>query len=285
MHDIDPSNSTSLAVSRKGFVALSGAALAGTSLAQASAQSMELGKTHPPLVPEDDPAIVAAWIPNGDGLPVRTYTARPKVIAATTPGVVITMHVWGVDTSMRDVARRLAKAGYIAAIPDLYDGLGAPNGDGLTDYSVFGPFREKIDYPHMDSQLRGGATWIHSQAQNAKVATMGFCMGGSITWHQPVENPGVFSAAAIFYGNPTFAESHVDQIKIPIFGGFGERDTSIPADQVRALAAKLTVPTDIKIYAEAGHAFMDDQRQSYVPSAAADAWERLLAFYAKYLSA
>ncbi|HEV2909110.1 MAG TPA: dienelactone hydrolase family protein, partial [Candidatus Eremiobacteraceae bacterium] len=61
------------------------------------------------------------------------------------------------------------------------------------------------------------------------------------------------------------------------------RDTGILPDDVREMAKRLTVPNDVKIYDEAGHAFFDDTRESYVASAASDAWTRTLAWYAKYL--
>jgi carboxymethylenebutenolidase len=70
---------------------------------------------------------------------------------------------------------------------------------------------------------------------------------------------------------------------MPVWGSYGARDTSIPADGVRAFAAALTVPNDVKIYPEAGHAFFDDQRAAYVATAAADAWTRLLAFAGAHL--
>jgi carboxymethylenebutenolidase len=48
------------------------------------------------------------------------------------------------------------------------------------------------------------------------------------------------------------------------------------------VVAKLSVPHDVKIYEDAGHAFMDDHRASYVPTAAADAWQRAIAFLKRY---
>jgi carboxymethylenebutenolidase len=71
-------------------------------------------------------------------------------------------------------------------------------------------------------------------------------------------------------------------ISVPWCGSYGARDTSIPADSVRAFAAQLTVPHDLRIYDEAGHAFFDDQRPSYVASAASDAWKRVLVFLRRY---
>ena len=83
------------------------------------------------------------------------------------------------------------------------------------------------------------------------------------------------------------ALAYADEIAPYIVGSFGARDQSIKADDVRALGARLTdlhKPHDIKVYEEAGHAFFDDTRQSYVASAATDAWTRTLEAFKRHLS-
>jgi len=105
-------------------------------------------------------------------------------------------------------------------------------------------------------------------------------MGGGIALRVAVGS-NAFDACAIWYGKVTVAEA--DALKIPMAGSYGARDTSIPADGVREFQARLRVPSDVKIYPEAGHAFFDDRRNSYVPSAAEDAWMRTTAWFATYL--
>lgn len=301
MDDLDPLSSTSPDFNRRAFVGIAGGtALAGTSIARALAQSDALGKLHPPLVAEDDPGIAHGWVtlsrPDG---PIRAYQAAPLNAGPSTPGVVVVMHIWGVDTSIRDVVRRLAKAGYAAIAPDLYARYNPPAGDGATDYKPFGEISAKLNDAQVDGDVRAAATWLHERHPLAKTGVTGFCMGGAITLRQAVDNGDVFSAAAVWYGKVRYATgsgaasndgpitpmalAYADEIHIPVAGNFGERDTSIRGDDVRALAAKLRVPHDIKVYPQAGHAFFDDQRDSYVASAADDAWRRTLAFFAKYL--
>ncbi len=302
---INPADATSPSVNRRAFVALSAAAAAGAAtLGPALAQEAQLGKIHPPLVAEDDPAITAGWIslPRPDKV-IRAYTAVPKNAGPTTPGVVIAMHIWGVDTSIRDCARRYAKAGYVAIAPDLYDRLGAPSGDGATDYKPFAEIASKLVDSQVDGDLSAAAQWIRNAHPHGKIGVTGFCMGGGICLRQTVDSP-VFAAASVFYGKVRYATggppgsnegpitrmalAYADEIRIPVCGNFGERDTSIRGDDVRALARKLHalgIRSDIKVYPEAGHAFFDDQRDSYVASAATDAWGRTQAFFAKYLRA
>jgi carboxymethylenebutenolidase len=74
------------------------------------------------------------------------------------------------------------------------------------------------------------------------------------------------------------------RITTPLMGSFGARDTSIKAEDVDAMFARLTAPHDVRIYDEAGHAFFDDTRNRYVPSAAANAWTRTLSWFHTYLS-
>ena len=99
----------------------------------------------------------------------------------------------------------------------------------------------------------------------------------------------------MFYGSvrpgtnpqdPTTASTFdfTSRITTPLMGSFGGRDTSIKPADVQAMFARLTSPHDVKIYDEAGHAFFDDTRASYVASAASDAWARTLTWFHRYLT-
>jgi carboxymethylenebutenolidase len=279
---LDPSHSTSLAVDRRTFVGLSaGAAVVAAATARALALDA-MGKTHPPLVAPDDPGIVTQEVTlRRPDATVPGYAAWPHHTLPNTPAVVVIMHIWGVDTSIRDVVRRYAKAGYAAIAPDLYARFGAPSGDGVDDISVFRPFAKRLDRTQYDGDIRAAALWLSVKFPDAKVGITGFCMGGTIVLEQALDNGDIFAAAAPFYG----AVKDIDpsKVAVPICGSYGQRDTSIPADDVGVWTAALHVPNDVHEYPEAGHAFFDDQRGAYVPGAANDAWNRTLAFFAKYL--
>lgn len=282
LEPLDPTNATSSAVDRRTFVGFSaGAAIVATAGSGALAQT-GLGKTHPPLVAPDDPTIVTQEVelrcPDAS---IAGYAAWPRRALPNTPALVVIMHIWGVDTSIRDVVRRYAKAGYAAIAPDLYSRFGAPSGDGVSDINVFRPFAKRLDRTQYDGDIRAAALWLTAKFPQAKVGITGFCMGGTIVLEQAIDNADLFVAAAPFYG----AVKGIDPTKVqmPICGSYGQRDTSIPANDVIAWAKGLHVPNDVHEYPEAGHAFFDDQRGAYVPGAAANAWQRTLAFFAKYL--
>jgi carboxymethylenebutenolidase len=287
-------------MSRAAFVGLTSATIAAASIARALADDSSLGAPHPPLVSEDDPAITherpSLARPGGD---IDAYAAAPVGRTATTPGVVVVQHIWGVDAQIRDVVRRFAKSGFVAIAPDLFARRHAPSGDGSTDYKVFSPFGQALVDDQVDGDLAAAAAWIRQPANTAaspssvKVGLIGFCMGGTIALRNTVHSPR-FTAASVFYGKimqSTTAEgttsepslAYAAKINMPLCGSWGARDASIPVADVAALRKQLTVPNDLKIYDTAGHAFFDDTRPSYVASAAADAWSRTLAWFGKYL--
>jgi carboxymethylenebutenolidase len=293
----DPNRSTSPALKRRTFVGLSvAAATAGGTAGAALAQSEHYGKPHPPIVAEDDPSITSSRPSIVEpGRSIGAYYASPKNAGRTTPGVVVVHHAWGVDAQMRDIARRLAKEGYIAVVPDLYSGMNAPSGDGVSDIARFRPYAAQLVDAVVDGDLAAAAAFLRSGAGNEpmKVGVIGFCGGGAIALRQTVDNASTFQAAVVFYGKIRYSTDgnndrgritrinigYADELGVPLMGNYGARDTSIPADDVRVLdqrLAELRKPHDIKLYDEAGHAFFDDTRASYVASAASDAWTRTL---------
>jgi carboxymethylenebutenolidase len=265
-------------IKRSRFVEITAGAVVGAAaMTGANAQSL-------PAVSEDDPAISVSHVElRRPDTVMPAYAAQPRNARATTPGVVVVMHVWGVDRNIREVVRRFAKAGFAAIAPDLYSRFGAPSGDGETDFTKFRPFAERLQSAQVDGDLRAAALWLKTAHPQGKVGVTGFCMGGAIALRQALDNDDVFAADAVWYGK--VAGTDAARIRMPIVGNYGERDTGIPADTVRAFRKVLRAPNDIVIYPTAGHAFFDETRASYVPVAAEDAWRRTIAFFTKYLKA
>lgn len=279
--EIDPTQAASVHLKRRTFVGISTAAALAASSPAASTQEA-LGQPHRPLVAEDDPSIVVDRVElKSLGATVPSYAAWPVSAGAGTSSVVVIMHVWGVDTSIRDVVRRLAKAGFAAIAPDLYARFGAPSGDAATDYTIFRPYAQRLDRNEWLGDVSAAALWLRAKFPGTKTAITGFCMGGKLALIAAIEESSLFSVVAPFYG--AVADIDPKTIRIPVCGSYGGRDSGITAQSVRAFAAALTVPNDIRIYDEAGHAFFDDQRASYVASAAADAWNRTRACFKNYL--
>jgi carboxymethylenebutenolidase len=283
--EIDPTKAASEKLNRRAFVGVSAATAAVAQATPAAlAQQSTLGQPHPPLVPENDNLLVCEHLElRRPDVALPAYAAiRTGITALNTPSVVVIMHVWGVDTSIRDVVRRLALAGFPAIAPDLYGRFGAPSGDGATDYTVFRPYAQRLDRTQYDGDIRAAAMWLKQRFAQTKIGIMGFCMGGRIALLQTIDNADLFAAACPFYG--PLKDVDPSRVAVPLCGSYGARDTGIPAAQVRAFWSALKVPKELKLYDEAGHAFFDDQRPSYVATAATDAWKRASAWFAEYLS-
>lgn len=280
--EIDPTLAPSPNVNRRVFVGISAAATVAASTQPLSAQT-PLGQVHPPLVAEDDAAIAHERVTlERPGVAMDAYAAWPVGAGPNVPSVVVVMHIWGVDTSIRDVVRRYAKAGYAAIAPNLYARFNVPSGDGSTDYTIFRPFSKQLEREVYAGDLRAAQAWLVSKFPQTKSGITGFCMGGRIALLTAEDTETLFAGVAPFYG--PLNDVDPKRMQIPVCGSYGARDTSIPAADVRAFAAALAVPNDIVIYDDAGHAFFDDQRASYVASAAADAWKRTTAFFERYLA-
>ena len=281
--ETDPTRATGPGLSRRAFSLLSGAA-ATLGATGAAPGADAFGRPHPPLVAEDDPALVI-------GRPALTHGSRSLGAYAAGPrdpaagGVVVVQAIWGVDAQLRDTVRRLAAAGYAAVAPDLYSGLAAPSGDGATDFAPYRDVAATLVDATVDADLAAAAAYLRAGSPRRRVGIVGFCMGGGIALRQAL-HAETFDAAEIFYGKVPAAPDFADALAVPLAGSWGERDTSIPAADVRALDAALTArrrPHDIKIYSEAGHAFFDDTRASYVASAAGGAWTRTLDWFTPHL--
>lgn len=116
------------------------------------------------------------------------------------------------------------------------------------------------------------------------VASVGFCMGGSLSGLLASRDDQI-KGAAIFYGNAP-SEEELQNINCPVYGFYGDQDKRI-TDNVPAFAEKMKQKGksfDYQIYKETGHAFFNDTRASYNVRAARDAYQRVLGFFNKILS-
>jgi carboxymethylenebutenolidase len=229
-----------------------------------------------------------------DGAAVSTYLARPEG-QGPFPAVLMAYEFWGMlevaggGPHMRDVAGRFAAEGYVAAVPDYYAARGQqPTMEGGTIKG--GPSDERSG-----EDLALAVEWLRTlpYVKRDGVGVVGWCGGGRQALFLAGRSPNL-QAAASFYGRPvnrpgqpgTSPIALVPDMRCPIFGAYGEKDRAIPVETARQLEAALEasgIPHEMHYYAEAGHAFMNDQRPDYVESAARDSWRALLAFLARTL--
>jgi carboxymethylenebutenolidase len=202
------------------------------------------------------------------------------------PGVIVVHEWWGLNAQIREVARRLAKQGYVAIVPDLYHGKVAMDSDPERAHVLMRGLDDEVAV----DELSLAAHWLRDQprTRKARFGVLGFCMGGGLAEELALDHPEALSAVVMFYGPPETSPGKLATLKAPLQGHYGIEDDGIPLAKVEALRsglAKAGKPAEIYTYTGAGHAFMHEGRDSYRPDAAKQAWARTLAFLQKYLKA
>jgi carboxymethylenebutenolidase len=271
---------TDYPMARRGFVMtglISGLTLAAT-------------RVEAQVIHTDSAGLVAGevQIPVSDGhLP--GYFARPDG-AGRFPVVLVIEEIFGVHEYIKDVCRRLAKAGYLAVAPELY----ARQGDlsKMTDVSkIVSEVISKAPDATVMTDLDSTAAWAGANHGDlARLGVTGFCRGGRMTWLFATHSTQL-KAAVTWYGPVAGGTSAIQpktvldlaaEVKCPLLGLYGGQDRGIKQDDVqeaakRARAAGATV--EIVVYADAGHGFHADYRPSYNARDAADGWQRMLAWF------
>jgi len=231
----------------------------------------------------------AAIAVQGGELPV--YYARPAA-GDRLPVVLVVQEIFGVHEHIRDVCRRLAHAGYLAIAPELFFRQGDPTTEPDIP-AILQNIVAKVPDAQVMADLDACAAWSASQGGDpARLAITGFCWGGRITWLYAAHNPRVRAGFA-WYGRlvgtvseatPRHPVDVAGQLHAPVLGLYGGQDAGIPLETVDTLRQQLAQgsaaarASDIHVYPDAPHAFHADYRASYRPEAAADGWQRLLAW-------
>ncbi|ANS70769.1 putative hydrolase [Streptomyces lincolnensis] len=220
------------------------------------------------------------------------HLARPEGVGPW-PGVIVVHEALGVDDVMLRQTERLAKAGYLTWMPDLFADGGirrclvptmraATSGRGRACADLEAARRTLADHPDC----------------TGRVGIIGFCMGGSFAL--VAAGRGTFDAASVNYGLlPKNAESDLAE-SCPVVASYGGRDRMVKgtAAQLEATLMRNGVPHDVKEYPAAGHSFLNDAENAPrwlrpltrisgigpEPESAADAWRRIEAFFAQHLT-
>ena len=231
-------------------------------------------------------------IPTGDRT-IPAYRACPEK-GRNFPTVLVVQEIFGVHEHIKDLCRRLGKAGYCAVAPALYARQGdVSNIPNVQD--IIGKVVSRVPDDQVMRDLDFTAMWAvrDSNANPARLAITGFCWGGRIVWMYSAHNPNL-KAGAAWYGRiegdrnamtPKNPIDYAGALKGPVIGLYGGKDAGIPLESIEKMRIALRVVGDkseINVYPQAEHGFNADYRPSYKKDDAEDAWAKMLAWFKKY---
>jgi carboxymethylenebutenolidase len=207
---------------------------------------------------------------------VRTWRADTHTDAS--PALVLVQEIFGVNDHIREVADRLAAAGFTVLAPSMadpvepgvelaYDAAGVARGRRLV--AALG-FDRAVDI------VSAAASALRSEGR--AVGIVGFCWGGTIAF---LGNTRVGLPAVSYYGGRTVPFLG-EALRAPMMFHFGRRDSIIPPRDVEA--HRHSQPDAVVHVYAAGHGFNCDPRADFDAEAAALAWERTVAFFREQLS-
>lgn len=254
----------------------------GTAAAAALLPLLEVNYAAAMTIREDDPDLVAKDItyPGGE-IEMKGYLVEPK--KGGKKGAVIVIHEnRGLNPHIRDVARRVAKAGYIALAPDALSPFGGTPANEDEARNLIGKLEKDKNLAHFTHSVDYVATLPNS---NGKTGCVGFCWGGAMANQLAVHSPNLKAAVAFYGRQPEAAD--VPKIKAAVqlhYGGLDEGVNKGIPDYEAALKAA-GVKYELYVYEGAQHAFHNDTAPTrYNEAAAKTAWERTLRFFKDYLS-
>jgi len=204
---------------------------------------------------------------------VNAYLASPENGG---PGVLVLHAWWGLKPFFKQVCDQLAKQGFTALAPDLYQGRIAKTIDEAE------ALMEQRDSELMGDIVKAAKDRLTSLCAGKPIGVLGFSMGAS--WSLGVaENEPDVSAAVLFYGA---GDADFSKVKAKILGHYAEVDEWESLDYVRAMEADMkTAGLDVTlhIYPKVGHWFVEEDRPEYDSASALLAWSRTYEFLRKNL--
>jgi len=256
--------------------------------------TLTMGMLLPVLMPDyaaaeqvsfNDEAIKASYLnfpsPNGHG-EGRGYFVTPVDLKGKAPVVLVIHENRGLNPYVKDVARRLAKAGFVAFAPDaLHPGGGYPGNDDEGR-----AMQRKLDREKIEQDFIAAAKFLKAhELSSGKLGAVGFCFGGYIVNMLAATLPESLNAGVPFYGTPA-AKDLRKKVKGPLLIQLAELDKRVNGSwpeyeaDLKVNGATYTMHN----YPKANHGFHNDSTGRYDEENAELAWKRTLAFFSKNLS-
>jgi carboxymethylenebutenolidase len=270
-------------IDRRSFLDQVGRFAVGGLTVAAIFQSLKPNYAWAQTVPKDDKDLKVGYetvqSPEGNGS-IKGYLARPAK-GKKFPAVLVIHENRGLNPYIEDVARRLAKAGYLAFAPD---GLTSVGGYPGTDEQGAVAFR-KVDGKKMTEDFVASAKWLKTRPDSkGKLGAVGFCFGGGMVNQLAVRLGDDLDAGVAFYGRQA-GVADVPKITAPLMFHYASNDQGINAG-IAAYEAALKANNkkfESFMYEGKQHGFHNDTTPRFDAAAAKLAWDRTLEFFKKNL--
>ncbi len=211
----------------------------------------------------------------------RGYLAVPQGGADGTAGIVVLQEWWGLVEQITRTCDRLAKAGFTALAPDLYDGATVP----LTEPDEAGKLMMALTMESAAKDLSGAVDELLGRTGRPGVGVIGFCMGGGLALVLATQRPDAVKAVVPAYGLIPWPDARPDYSRLDaaVRVHAAEEDDYFDPDAARALEAELRglgKDVEIYLYPNAGHAFFNEDRpEAYHAESAELLWDRAVEFF------
>jgi carboxymethylenebutenolidase len=213
------------------------------------------------------------------------YLAKPA--SGSGPGVLVIQEWWGLDNSLKEMADRLAAAGFVALAPDLYHGEVA----GHTEMDKAAHLMQSMPADRAGKDMSGAVDYLagHDAVTSKGVGVVGFCMGGMLSFLIAANRGDKVKAIVPFYGFPQGdAEPDWSKMTAQVNGHMAENDSFFPPAAARALEAKLRgmgKTVTLTVHPGTGHAFMGPHNAlgTLNEKLAAQIWPDAISFLQKTL--
>ena len=214
------------------------------------------------------------------------YCSRPAGDGPV-PAVIVVQEAFGLNGNVKQIADRIAEEGYVTLAPDMFWRNGIGRVATYDELPKALGFMGELNDPEIVADIDGCVAYLQAQpgVRGDRIGITGFCMGGRVSFLSACELAGKLAAAAPFYGGGIPVDL-TRKLRGPVLAFFGEADPFIPLDQVEALKAEARQhgkSVEVVVYPKAPHGFFCNERDSYRPEAAADAWLKLKAFFVQHL--
>ncbi len=240
---------------------------------------------HAEQVSFNDPEIKGRYVvfpsPKGHG-EGRGYLVTPSALKGKAPVVLVVHENRGLNPYIADVARRVAKAGFVAFAPDALHPKGGYPGNDDEGRAMQGA----LDKSKIEQDFVAAAKFLKAhELSNGKLGAVGFCFGGYIVNMLAAVVPDTLDAGVPFYGTPAAKEVRKD-IKAPMLIQLAELDQRVndtwPEYEADLKAAK--VDHTMHMYPKCNHGFHNDSTGRYDEKNAQLAWERTITFFKQRLA-